>query len=439
MIPVRRSIIALIFVLTATNLVAQPATYPVSIDPPDPTSNDAVTLFVQQFDSCPPAPTVTRSGFEISVAVNFGGCLFPPTLITHTIELGALPAGQYHVTVTYAGGSTPVTFSFVVLDANGTVKVSQSVGSTAGATTVNIVVAAAHCLNQPPNSCPPPSITFGGVPATNIVVVDQSHFTVATPPHSAGAVEVTVSDATFSKSAYAFRYVDTSTPPSNKFFEKVLLPVIFNGPGALGSNWVTELSLRNDNAYTVEPWRAIGGSLAISPSKPLVFGSGDATSGLFIVVPRQAAAGLGFHEGVRDTSRADAEWATEIPVVREGQFSSTSVELLDVPADPRFRTMVRIYSPTNPLPSYATFAHVIVYSLIDGTRLREFFPTLSDPTGCSNIATCAEHPSFATVPDVTAGLPSGRVGIQVQANMPVWAFATVTNNDTQHVTVISPH
>lgn len=437
MTPVR--IFAILSLVSAIELFGQPSANPVSIDPPDPTSTDSVTLFVQQFDSCPPPPTVTRSGFDINVTVNFGTCLSPPTLITHAIEVGKLQAGRYSVNVASAGSTTPVQFSFVVLDANSGVAVSQSVGSTAGGTTVNIVVAAAHCLNQVPNSCPPPTITFDGIPATNIVVIDQSHFRATTPPRAAGAVQVTVADDTFTKSSFAFRYVDPAAPPSGKVFEKILLPVIFNGPGAFGSNWVTEIALRNVNDYGVEPWRPVGGSSVFVASKPLLFGSGNAPAGLFVIVPRQAASRLAFHASVRDTSRADSEWATEIPVVRENQFSTAGVELLDIPVEPRFRTMIRIYSPTNPPPQHASFVHVIVYSLDDGITLRDVYPTLADPTGCSDAVSCAEHASFASIADLTAGLPPGRVGIQIHGNVPLWAFASVTNNQTQHVTVVSPH
>jgi hypothetical protein len=412
---------------------------PPSIDPPDPTSKDAVTLIVQQIASCPPPPEMSRSGFEIAVTLRPGPCLSPPVLITHHIELGVIPSGQYHVVITAESGQSPFTFSFVVLDANSGVAVSQSVGSTAGGTTINIVVAAAHCLNHAPTACPPPSITFGGVPATNVVVIDQSHFRATTPPHATGAVQVSVTGDSFVKTSYAFRYYDPTAPPSDKFFVKVLIPVIFNGPGALGSNWSTELSLRNDNDYLVEPWRPIAGSSAIAPVKPISFGSGSAPSGAFLILPRQAAAGVSFHAAVRDTSRADREWATEIPVVRENDFSSSGVELLDIPVDSRFRTMVRVYSMANPVPAYTSFVHIIVYSIDDGSVLRDVYPSLSDPTGCSDATSCAAHPSFASVSDLTAGLPSGRVGVQVQGNVPLWAFATVTNNETQHVTVVSPH
>lgn len=100
---------------------------------------------------------------------------------------------------------------------------------------------------------------------------------------------------------------------------------------------------------------------------------------------------------------------------------------------------VRVYSPTNPVPGYASFVHVVVYSLDDGSTLRDVYPSLVDPTACRDAVSCAEHPSYAAVADVTAGLPSGRVGVQILGNVPLWAFATITNNETQHVTVVSPH
>lgn len=433
---VRMSVV--LFLVGSVAALGQFSPAPPSIDPSDPTSHDTVTLIVQQFASCPPPPEMIRSGFDIAVTLRPGPCLSPPVLVTQRVELGVLPPGQYRVAISPEGGQSLFTFSFVVLDANSTVAVSQSVGSTAGGTTVNIVVAAAHCLNKAPTACPPPSITFGGVAATNVVVIDQSHFGATTPPHAPGAVQVTVIGDSFTKSSFAFRYYDPTATPSDKFFEKILIPVIFNGPGAFGSKWITELSLRNHNAYPVEPWRPIAGSSSIAPGKPLLFGSGSAPSGLFLMVPRQAAAGLNFHAAVRDTSRADSEWATEVPVVREANFSSSGLDLLDIPVNARFRTMVRIYSPINPVPGYARFVHVIVYSLDDGNVLRDYYPSLSDPTGCSDAISCAEHPSFASVADLTAGLPAGRVGVLIQGNVPLWAFATATNNETQHVTVVSP-
>lgn len=411
---------------------------PLAVDPPDPTSNDPVTLIVKEIVSCTPPPTVARSGFDITV-VNSGGipCGIPPTLGTFDLELGNLPAGHYNVSVTNGGTPTADKLSFDVLAATPDVVVSQSVGSTAGGTEVIVTVAAAHCLNQPITACPAPAITFGGVPATNVVVIDQAHFRATTPPHAAGAVNVVVADTSFTKSSYAFRYDDPMTPPSAKFFERVLIPVIFNGPGAFGSNWVTELSLIHTSGYTMEPWRPVAGLAAIPSSKAIVFGSGDAPNGLFLVVPRQVSPTLTLHAAVRDTSRGDSEWATEIPVVRESQFSRTPVQLLDIPIDPHFRTMLRVYSPTLD-PSGSLRVHVTLYALDTGSVIRSTFLTLSNAPGCNDALSCAEHPSFAALSDLTSGLLPGRARIQLEAFVPLWAFATVTNNDTQRVTVVSP-
>lgn len=415
-----------------------PPIVPFAIAPPDPTSTDSVTLAVQQFASCPPAPIVVRSGFVIDVTETDGPCGAPPHPITFRVELGMLPAGHYTVNAHAPGGPVQSLLAFDVFPAAPLdLSVSQPVGTTAGGTTVIVSVPAAFCLGVPSNQCPLPSITFGGVPATNIAAVDDTHFRVTTPAHAAGPVQVVASAASYTKSSYAFRYYDPQAAPSEKFFERVLIPVIFHGPGAFGSNWVTELSLVNDNSYPIEAWRPIAGRASID-SKPVVFGSEDAPNGLFLVVPRQADSSLTFHAAVRDTSRADREWATEIPVVREEKFSIYPVELLDIPIDPRFRTMVRIYSPDALVPDYARQLHISVYSLDDGHVLRELFSSLTNPSGCSDAVSCAEHPAFASVSDLTNGLPSGRAGIRIEGSAPLWAFATVTNNDTQHVTVVSP-
>lgn len=411
---------------------------PFAIDPPDPTSTDSVTLVVQEYASCPPEPVVVRSGLVFDVTVADGPCSAPPHPVTFRIELGMLPAGHYTVNAHAPAGPVASVLAFDVVPAAPLdLSVSQPVGSTAGGTTVIVSVPAAFCLGVPINQCPLPAITFGGIPATSITAVDDTHFRVTTPPHAAGPVQVVASASSYTRSSYGFRYYDPQAAPSEKFFERVLIPVIFHGPGAFGSNWVTELSLINANAYPIEGWRPIAGRASID-SKPVVFGSEDAPNGLFLIVSRQATPNLTFHAAVRDTSRADREWATEIPVVRDDKFSYYPVELLDIPIDPRFRTMVRIYSPDAQVPNYARQVHVSVYSLDDGHVLRELFPSLTNPSGCSDAVSCAEHPAFVSVSDVTNGLPSGRAGVRIEGYAPLWVFATVTNNDTQHVTVVSP-
>ncbi len=97
--------------------------------------------------------------------------------------------------------------------------------------------------------------------------------------------------------------------------------------------------------------------------------------------------------------------------------------------------MLRVYG-LEPVPAYATTVHVIVYTLDDGRELRDFYISLSNPVACTT--SCSDHPGFAAVADLTAGPSSKRVGVRILGFVPLWAFATVTNNETQHVTVVSP-
>ena len=74
----------------------------------------------------------------------------------------------------YAGCSTPVITG-----------VSPNTGSTAGGTPVTI---------SGTNFFNPSTVTFGGVAATNVVVVSSTTITATTPAHAAGPVNVVVND-----------------------------------------------------------------------------------------------------------------------------------------------------------------------------------------------------------------------------------------------------
>jgi hypothetical protein len=410
-----------------------------AVEPADPTSNSPVTLIVTQVDCCAPAPVVTRSGFTISVVISYGLCFCPPMLITHRIALGVLPPGRYEVVAT-TSGQPAGSLSFVVLDANNSVAVGPSLGSVSGATLVNVTADVQYCANQPVTSCPPPVITFDGLPAANVQVIDRTHFHATTPPHATGAVEVRIVSNSVAKSSYAFRYFDPQDAPLPELFERVLFPVVYNGPGAQGSNWTTELAVRNGNPFAVEIWKGTQGVATIGSYAPARMSFDSAPGGVSVAVPREAIAELHFAARVRETSREGTDWGTEIPIVREGQFSSVALELLDIPGDRRYRTTLRIYS----ISSVEAFAKVTIYSMADAHILLDQLVRLVSPNPCNQFFLCnSERPAFAAMGDVTKvlGLTSADlVGIRVASwtRFPLWAFATVTNNDTQHVTAVSP-
>jgi hypothetical protein len=416
----RNIVLFMTFILVAPGMLAQST---VSFEPADPTSTTPVTLIVTEVDSCPPAPVLTRSGSTITVALGVGPCLSPPMEITHRLEVGPLPAGTYSVIVT-DGGVQVATATLTVLDANDSVVVRPSIGTIAGGDTVEIIA----------NVAGTPAITFGGVAATNVVVLGTSRFRATTPPHAAGAVEVRVGD----RKSYAVRYDDPATPPLPALFERILVPVVYNGPGAYGSSWATEVSVRNDNPTGVRLWT----QSVIAASRPAILELDDAPGGLFLIVARGDAPALHLNALVRDVSREALDWGTEMPIVRASSFSTHAIELLNIPVDARYRHTLRIYANG----SYPTFARVSSYAMDDGRGLAERLIALTSSRPCSATEPCAsDRPSFAMVSDFPGmfhtNVTTGRIGLRIEtwvAGTPLWAMVTVTNNETQHVTVVSP-
>jgi len=102
-------------------------------------------------------------------------------------------------------------------------------------------------------------------------------------------------------------------------------------------------------------------------------------------------------------------------VLFAGDFTTGRIVLLGVPADPRFRLTLRIYSlaqTTGPVNVEGLGRQLF---LIPGGDLHE--------------------PSYAEVSDLPRTL--NRVVLQ-SSGAPIWAFITVTNNDTQQITTITP-
>ena len=407
------------FILAASPVVAQST---ISFEPPDPTSTTPLTLIVTESDSCPPPPVVTRSGSTITVALGVGPCLSPPIEITHRLEIGTLPAGTYSVIVT-DGGAQVVTATLTVLDANDSVVVRPAIGTTAGGDAVEIIA-------DVPGT---PVITFGGVAATNVVAVGASRFRATTPPHAAGTVEVRVGD----RKSHAFRYYDPAAPPLSALFERILVPVVYHGPGANGSSWATEVSVRNDNPTDVRLWT----QSVIAASRPATLELDDAPGGVFLIVPREDAAALHLNALVRDVSRDALNWGTEIPIVRAAAFSTHAIELLNIPVDSRYRHTLRIYANG----SYPTFARVSSYAMEDGHGLAERLIALNSPQPCPGEPCASDRPSFASVSDFASmfrtNVTTDRIGLRIEpwvAGTPLWAFVSITNNETQQVTVVSP-
>jgi hypothetical protein len=350
----------------------------------------------------------------------------------HTdVPLGQLPAEQYELFLTvddYDGLRTIATRSLVVRESRPAFRVEPDVVSTAVATDVRIVD---RCFG--PEG---PVVTMNGetVPSR---LNGHCELIVTLPPHAAGAADLRVQHAFFDGTVVAaVRYVDPAAVPDSSLYERVLVPVLYEGGGAYGSEWATEAVMINASPspahFVPEAARPL---TSLGPrSRVSLDGFGNRPSGLVLFVPR--GFDIRFGSVIRDRSRDESQWGTELPVVRE-RDTRTALTLANVPFDPRYRVQLRIYE----IDGAAVDVQVTASR---GEQLATKGYVV--PAACSEPPCSGNRPSYRAV-DLTGELSSlvgkGRFDVTVTntrgwMSPRMWAFITVTNNETQHVTVISP-
>jgi hypothetical protein len=392
-------------------------------EPIAPTDRSFVILQVRESwrDGCLPInEVVTRNGNAINVRWGLmgGGCPLAVSPWTDDVPLGALPAGTYSVTLQVDDRGelkTLETLALVVTEAAPAVRIEPRIASTLGGTDIHF-----------PDICVEREVRVDGaiVPSR----VERCALTATLPPHAAGAVNVRVGST---EVVNAVRYVDPAAAPDPSLFERILIPVIFRGEGAFGSRWETNVVMRNYSPYPVQsipnaarPLPEIGGGAPISVSASF----GNRPAGVVLFVPR--GSDVGFTSHIRDVSRDASQWGTEMPVVRE-RDTREKIVFSNVPFDSRYRLQLRIYGIDGVSTPLILSAGPPTFRQVE----------LRGP--CTETPCNSSEPAYASV-DLTAIFPplslSNSIILQQQLDQPrrLWAFITVTNNDTQHVTVISP-
>lgn len=286
-----------------------------------------------------------------------------------------------------------------------------------------------------------PSVFFGWVAAPFTERVDATTIRVITPPHLPGLVDISLFDhGLSSEPQLTFTFVGEYPEEA---YERVLLP-IFTAPvaGANGSEFHSALRVMNTSdtglhIYGLRPDCIIATcappplpSLEIHPREDRGE-PGTGNPGLFVYLPRARRDDLVTQLRAYDVSREATNFGTEIPVVYEEEMTSGPVTLLGVPTDSRFRNTLRIYA------MYGMDVDVVVendtlrqmhhlqlrapLNIFDpGYTMFDAFPSDVGPV----------RVTITYVPPVLVDPPP--------PPQPLWAFISVTNNDTQHITVISP-
>ena len=234
---------------------------------------------------------------------------------------------------------------------------------------------------------------------------------------------------------------------------RVLVPLVAHAvPGAFGSVWQTESEMFNLGVTSLTAVyerscpgvctgsRSVGGEQGIELNDAMSFANG---SGALLYIVSDDAPRVGFALRVRDLSRQAESWGTEIPVVREEDAFSDTFDLLGVPLLDRFRHMLRVYD----LTGQPGTVHVEYFSTKTGERVGTFDLALlgrNDVTFTLENHVVPEFPSYAQLyePITQTALVAGdtlRVRITPSGSTQrLWAFVTITNNETQQLTTITP-
>jgi hypothetical protein len=257
--------------------------------------------------------------------------------------------------------------------------------------------------------------------------------------------------------------------PNINDYHLLLVPVFSFVPGAHGSQWETSVSLASVEHDATMPVSLLADDASgcgspdgiISHHKVRSICSGFASpSGLFLYVPRAFPLDqLKATSRVRDLSRQASSAGTQIPVVRESEFRPTDILLLDIPSDARFRSNLRIYAGAAfgaGTPFLDPWPQGVTVDVFD-SRALDVFPALASVNLELSLPEVIAgspfyvRPGYASIGDLVATFPQlasvPRYTIRIRTGQPItsppitlssWAFVTITNNDTQEVTTVSP-
>jgi hypothetical protein len=425
----------------------------ITFDPPDPTSRTPVYAHIRSTTSrCAPASThVTRNGNIISVTLisNPDACqpfVVPGVFIVDTtVDLGVLPAGIYDVV------ASPDALLVAVGEGTLTVRDDKppfEVSPNAISVTETIRIAGDALTTCTPE-CDPVTVRFGNQTA-NVLSVTANEVHVSSPALEPGTYDVTVSHGGVSRTATAAFRVErySEKNPDRAFYERILFPVFLGGPGSFGAQWRTDASLHNGAGF---PWAPSSGSMFLVGCFPIcdfrpqanadvtiTSSDGSTPAGIVEWAPRQAAALADFGLIVRNLSISTTDLGSEVPVVREKDLFARPFSLLNVPTSPQSRITLRIFDVEG-----TRRINLRIYA-VRRNRNSELLVgqpfTLTAQTSLLGGGMSVFNDLLAVFPNLAN---QGPLRIEIAPESPsdvrsLWGFVSVTNNETQHVTVISP-
>lgn len=232
-------------------------------------------------------------------------------------------------------------------------------------------------------------------------------------------------------------------------WKRILLPVVMSRlPGLNGSLWETEITAFLQNGAGIFPRNCSRNSCLIPiprdrPFRPSLYGIAepDSRPAQFIYAAAADIDRVSFNLRVRDLNRTAETWGTEVPAVREEEFRTAPILLMPLPVDPLFRTNVRIYD----LDARANASVAIhVYADDEVSPRATFLRTFTTWPETVTTVSLPRYPGYVQF-DLgeagaqLAGAETAWIRIEPRTQgLRFWAFASVTNNPTGHVTTVTP-
>ncbi len=329
--------------------------------------------------------------------------------------------------------------------------VSHSVGPTTGGT--HITLAGSNLLPTVVCLLPcPTTVTFGKVPGS-LKGETRSLLHVVTPPHAPGTVDVTINIAGEPPIVLANAF--TFSTDDEAHFEQVLLPLYFDGVlhGAHGSEWTTSLWIRNSGSEAVQlaPWACPGGQVCVEtfpltytlpPSRSLQrlapLDVADGNPSRLLYVSQAGSDDVSFSLRFADRSRGLVDAGIDLPVIREREALYSTAQLFSVPMGPTYRALLRLYEigdvssrfritiyPQSELEVQPIHSEELTATVQDGPFPAKAGYAQFDITGLLRLEKVWPESVRIEITPLTEGSR-------------YWSFVSLTNNDTQFVTLVTP-
>lgn len=251
---------------------------------------------------------------------------------------------------------------------------------------------------------------------------------------------------------FVFCFAATSLAREDQYL-RYLLPITISG-----------LEGRNGSVWGTETWIATTGTRTVSifPTPTCLFitcGFGDvlvpnvtvfanyytafpAPHGLLVHLDAAFAEKVTISHRLHESSRRENRFGIDLPVVPESEFKNATIDLVNVPVDPDVRYTLRAYAlPEDETPAVLVNIYRIAageYDELLSTRQLGLEPS---PPSTSPFRFTPAYGEVTSMLDELSDLPAGtklRITLTPDNRARIWAFLTVIDNETQHVTIVRP-